>query len=50
MGDMHNPSMSLSPPSSVGIDTIPSVDTLHGEKPGVALPPSHSSAGNGASG
>jgi hypothetical protein len=34
---------------NVGIDDIPFVDTWHG-KPGVALPPQHSSAGNGASG
>ncbi len=34
---------------NVGIDDIPFVDTWHG-KPGIALPPQHSSAGNGASG
>ena len=34
---------------NVGINDIPFVDTWHG-KPGVALPPQHSSAGNGASG
>ncbi len=34
---------------NVGIDDIPFVDTWH-EKPGVALLPQHSSAGNGASG
>jgi hypothetical protein len=35
--------------SSVGIDDTPFVDTWHG-KPGDALPPQQSSAGNGASG
>ena len=44
-----NPSTLLSPPSSIGINDIPSVDTWNG-KPGAALPPSHSSAGKGASG
>jgi len=39
----------LSPKSSFGIDDTPSVATLNGS-PGAALPPSHSSAGNGASG
>jgi hypothetical protein len=34
---------------NVGIDNIPFVDTWHG-KPGVTLPPQHSSDGNGASG
>jgi hypothetical protein len=34
--------------SNVGIDNTPFVDTWHG-KPGDALPPQHSSAGNGAS-
>jgi hypothetical protein len=34
---------------NVSIDDIPFVNTWHG-KPGVALPPQHSSAGNGASG
>ncbi len=34
---------------NVGINDIPFVDTWHG-KPGVALPPQQSSAGNGASG
>ncbi len=34
---------------NVGINDIPFVNTWHG-KPGVALPPQHSSAGNGASG
>ncbi len=35
--------------SNFGINDTPFVDTWHG-KPGVALPPQHSSAGNGASG
>ncbi len=35
--------------SNVGIDDTPFVNTWHG-KPGNALPPQHSSAGNGASG
>ncbi len=35
--------------SNVGIDDTPFVDTWHG-KPSNALPPQHSSAGNGASG
>jgi hypothetical protein len=35
--------------SNVGIDDTPFVDTWHG-KPGNALPPQHSSAGNSASG
>ncbi len=39
----------LSPKSSFGIDDIPSVATLNGS-PSVALPPQHSSAGNGTSG
>jgi hypothetical protein len=34
---------------NIGIDDFPFIDTWHG-KPGVALPPQHSSAGNGASG
>ncbi len=34
---------------NVGIDNIPFVDTWHG-KPGIPLPPQHSSAENGASG
>jgi hypothetical protein len=34
---------------NVGINNIPFVDTWHG-KPGIALPPQHSSAGNGTSG
>ncbi len=41
--------MPLFPPSSTGIDATPFVDTLHG-KPGNALPPQQSSAGNSASG
>jgi hypothetical protein len=40
----------LSPSSSsIGINDTPFIDTWHG-KPGVALPPQQSSAGNGASG
>ncbi len=41
--------MPLCPPSSTGINDTPFVDTWHG-KPGNALPPQQSSAGNGASG
>ena len=44
----QNPLTLLSPHSSIGINDTPSVDTWHG-KPGAALPPSHSSAGKGAS-
>ena len=44
-----NLSTLLSLPSSIGIDDIPSVDIWNG-KSGAALPPSHSSAGKGASG
>jgi hypothetical protein len=41
--------MPLFPPSSTGINDTPFIDTLHG-KPGDALPPQQSSAGNGTSG
>ena len=41
--------MLLPASSNFGINDTPFVDTWHG-KPGVALPPQHSSAGNGASG
>jgi hypothetical protein len=43
------PSMLLPSSSSIGINDIPFIDTWHG-KPGIALPPQQSSAGNGVSG
>jgi hypothetical protein len=43
------PSTLLPESSNVGIDDTPFVDTWH-SKPGDALPPQHSSAGNGTSG